>query len=65
VEYTAQTLEQMRQAQPLTAANPPAIAPVFIPGCSGKDGSCTWEGFSAAVRAAIDSRFVSNQPMLP
>jgi 4-phytase/acid phosphatase len=65
VEYTAQTLEQMRQAQPLTAANPPAIAPVFIPGCSGKDGSCTWEGFSAAVRRAIDSRFVSNQPMLP
>lgn len=58
VEYTAQTLEQMRQAQPLSDTNPPAVAPVFLPGCSQQDGSCTWEGFSAAMRSAIDPGYV-------
>jgi 4-phytase/acid phosphatase len=62
LEYTAQTLEQMRQAQALTTANPPALAPIFVPGCSRKDGACTWEGFSAAVNAAIDPGYVKAQP---
>jgi 4-phytase/acid phosphatase len=61
MEYTAQTLEQMRQAQPLTPTNPPATAPIFVPGCSQEDNSCTWEGFSAAVHAAIDPAYVSGQ----
>lgn len=61
LEYTAQALEQMRQAQPLTVANPPATAPIFVPGCSDKDFSCTWEGFSAVVRSAIDPAYVSSQ----
>jgi 4-phytase/acid phosphatase len=61
LEYTAQTLEEMRNSETLTRANPPATAPIFIPGCSGQDGSCTWEGFSAAVMAAIDPAYVSVQ----
>jgi 4-phytase/acid phosphatase len=61
LEYTAQTLEQMRNSETLTRANPPATAPIFVPGCSGQDGSCTWEGFSAAVMAAIDPAYVSVQ----
>ncbi len=59
LEYTAQTLEQMRNAETLTPANPPALAPIFIPGCSRQDLSCTWEGFSAAMRAAIDPAYVA------
>ena len=61
LEYIAQTLEQMRNAEPLTAANPPAQAPIFVPGCGRADLSCTWEGFSAAVRAAIDPASVAAQ----
>jgi len=59
LEYTAQTLEQMRKGLPLTPANPPAEAPIFVPGCSRPDRSCTWEGFSAALRQAIDPAYVS------
>lgn len=61
LEYTAQTLEQMRNAQALTRDNPPATVPIFVPGCSRQDGSCTWEGFSAAARTAIDPAYVSGQ----
>ena len=61
LEYIAQTLEQMRNAEPLTTANPPAQAPIFVPGCGRADLSCTWEGFSAAVRAAIDPASVAAQ----
>ena len=32
--YLSQTLEQMRTLEPLTLKNPPALAPIFIPGCS-------------------------------
>jgi 4-phytase/acid phosphatase len=58
MEYTAQTLEQMRQLQPLTETNPPAAAPIFVPGCSGADQRCTWEGFAAAMHAAINPAYV-------
>lgn len=62
VRYTAQTLEQMRQAKPLTPDDPPADVPVFLPACSRKDFSCTWDGFSAALQQAIDPADVSAQP---
>jgi 4-phytase/acid phosphatase len=60
--YIAQSLEQMRQSQPLTADNPPGIAPIFVPGCSGPDLSCTWDGFSAAIQKAIDPAYVIPPP---
>lgn len=62
VEYRAQTLEQMRKAEPLTSANPPAEAPIFVPGCSRQDLSCSWEDFSAALRRAIDPADIVAQP---
>jgi 4-phytase/acid phosphatase len=62
LEYIAQTLEQMRNSQALTPANPPAVAPIFVPGCGRQDLSCTWEGFSAAMRASIDPAYVAAQP---
>ena len=52
LEYTAETLEQMREGQALSAANPPAALPIFIPGCSGPDMSCTWDGFASVVHSA-------------
>jgi 4-phytase/acid phosphatase len=61
LEYTAQTLEQMRQAQTLTPANPAATAPIFVPGCSRQDKSCTWEGFSTAVHAVVNPAYVNAQ----
>jgi 4-phytase/acid phosphatase len=61
LEYTAQTLEQMRNSEALTPANPPAIAPIFVPGCSRQDLSCSWEGFSAVMRASIDPAYVQVQ----
>ena len=61
LEYTAQTLDQMRQGQTLTTANPPAQDPIFVPGCSGADTSCTWDGFAAAVRQAISFSYVRLQ----
>jgi 4-phytase / acid phosphatase len=60
--YIAQSLEQMRQSQPLTADSGPGVAPIFIPGCSGPDLACTWEGFSAAIQKAIDPAYVVSQP---
>jgi 4-phytase/acid phosphatase len=62
VAFTAQTLEQMRNSEPLTPANPPAEAPIFVPACSGPDLSCTWDSFSAAMRQATDPAYVTPLP---
>jgi 4-phytase/acid phosphatase len=56
--YTAQTLEQMRMGSPLSLANPPGVAPIFIPGCGLADGSCAWDAFQQVVRNGIDPDFV-------
>lgn len=60
--FATQTLEQMRKSQPLTPSNPPAEAPIFVPGCSRADLSCTWDSFSAAMRQATDPAFVTALP---
>ena len=62
VAFTTQTLDQMRNAEPLTPANPPAEALIFIPACSRPDLSCTWDSFSAAMRQATDPAYVTAQP---
>lgn len=54
--YTAQTLDQMRNATPLSLATPPEREAVFVPGCSRADGSCAWSTFQSAVRAGFDAR---------
>jgi len=58
--YTAQTLEQMRKALPLTLDSPPAKAPLFVPGCSTADDAfrCGWKEFHRTLEAAIDPGFV-------
>jgi 4-phytase/acid phosphatase len=58
--YTAQTLEQMRKALPLTLDSPPAKATVFVPACStAKAGSpCEWKAFQHTIETAIDPAFV-------
>ncbi len=58
--YTAQTLEQMREAAPLTLDKPPAKAGIFIPGCSkGAAGfPCDWKDFERTLTTAIDPAFV-------
>jgi 4-phytase / acid phosphatase len=58
LEYTAQTLEQMHDGQTLTASNPPAEEPIFVPACSRDDMTCAFDGFQAAVRHAIDPAYV-------
>jgi hypothetical protein len=59
VYYTAQTLEQMRNAAPLTLEEPPAVARVFIPGCSKATSGfpCDWKDFARTLRSAIDPAF--------
>jgi 4-phytase/acid phosphatase len=54
--YRAQTLDQLHNLTPLTLAAPPAIAPVFIPGCSISNATfdCPLEDFVTVSRHAID-----------
>jgi len=59
LRYIAQTLEQMREEQTLSVTNPPAQAPIFVPGCGRKDMSCTWDSFSAVMHRAVNPVFVS------
>jgi 4-phytase/acid phosphatase len=55
LQFVAQTLDQLHAAMVLSPDNPPAIANVFVPGCStAADGyPCVWESFRATARAAI------------
>ena len=55
--YTAQTLDQMRNATPLSLGNPPDRVAVFVPGCSRADQSCAWSDFKAAIQAGINPAF--------
>ena len=54
--YVAQTLDQLRNQTPLTLAAPPAIAPVFIPGCSFGNATfdCPLRKFVELEKKAID-----------
>jgi 4-phytase/acid phosphatase len=56
--YTAQTLDQMRNAKPLSLQSPPERVPVFIPACGRADSSCDWKGFQQAVQEATLATFV-------
>ena len=54
--YTAQTLDQMRNAIPLSLENAPERVPVFIPGCSRADASCDWSSFQSMIHGAVSSQ---------
>ena len=57
--YSAQSLEQMRLASRLTLADPAQRVPIFVPGCSEQDFSCSWPSFQTTLDQAIDQRYVS------
>lgn len=57
VWYSAQTLEQMRDVVPLTAANPPERVPLRLACGSGED-ACSWDDFEKLLQQAIDPRDV-------
>ena len=54
--YVAQTLDQLRDRTALTLNTPPASAPVFIPGCSGRNATfdCPLAKFVELAKQAID-----------
>jgi 4-phytase/acid phosphatase len=54
--YVAQTMDQLRNQTALTLAAPPAIAPVFIPGCSIGNATfdCPLTSFMALAMDVID-----------
>ena len=56
VSYVTQTMDQLRNRTPLTLTAPPAIAPVFLPGCSKRNDTfdCSLEDFVTVSRHAID-----------
>lgn len=57
--YTTQTLEQMRSEVTLSLSEPPQRVPVFLPGCSTEDLSCSLHSFAQSVNQAIDPHNVS------
>jgi 4-phytase/acid phosphatase len=62
--YVAQTLDQMRDAAPLSLENPPARAPIFIPGCGGRgpDFDAPLASFVRQARRVIDPGFIAPEP---
>ncbi len=58
VRFLATTLDQMREATPMTLATPPPSELLSIPHCGAQ---CTWEEFARDVRGAIDPSRVDFQ----
>ncbi|MBS0663732.1 MAG: histidine-type phosphatase [Verrucomicrobia bacterium] len=62
--YVTQSLDQIRNLEPLSPENPPGLAPIFIPGCSdpvpGFDAPL--EKFEEVLNRAIDPAFVLADP---
>ena len=60
LQFVAQTLDQMHAATPLSVANPPPIANLFVPGCSTSTVgyACDWTSFVRTATAAIAPEFV-------
>jgi 4-phytase/acid phosphatase len=57
LRYVAQSLDQMRDAVPLSLASPPEGQDVAVPGCPA--AQCPWAQAQAAFQKAIDPQFVS------
>jgi 4-phytase/acid phosphatase len=62
--YVAQTLDQQRDAASLSLGNPPALAPIFIPGCGGVGPSfdAPLKAFVRQARRVIDPAFIAPEP---
>ncbi len=57
LRYIAQTLDQMRDATPLSVAAGPAGQDVGLPGCPAS--GCSWNTARATIEKAIDPQFVA------
>lgn len=55
VFFVSQTLDQIRFLRPLTAEQPPSIAPIFVPGCSdpAPTYACSVKDFARVISAAV------------
>jgi len=64
VSYVAQTLEQLREASPLSLESPPALSAIFVPGCggSGPEFDAPLASFVRAARRVIAPAFVAEEP---
>jgi 4-phytase/acid phosphatase len=64
ITYVSQTLDQMREAAPLSLDNPPALSPVFVPGCggSGPGFDAPLASFVRQARRLIDPAFIASEP---
>lgn len=62
-QFIAQSLDQMRDAAPLTMSSPPVEQDLEIPGCDSlaDDGGCSSSAFKATLQRAIDPAFVSER----
>jgi 4-phytase/acid phosphatase len=60
VFFMTQTLEQMRSGETLDLRHPPERVPVFVPGCSRVDFSCTLAAFSHLTQTATRLRSASD-----
>jgi 4-phytase/acid phosphatase len=58
-EFVAQSLDQMRDATPLSLRTPPLRTEVVIPACKTAQQleGCPWDGFKRATTNAIDPHF--------
>jgi 4-phytase/acid phosphatase len=58
LSFTGQSLAQLRNREPLSAARPPPTAPVFIPGCSeaGPGYDCPLDRLERRLAEATDPR---------
>jgi 4-phytase/acid phosphatase len=65
LRYLAQTLDQMRNASPLSIAAPPAGQDVSLPGCEAaqRDKGCPWETARLTMQKAIDPQFTLMEPI--
>lgn len=57
VFFIAQTLDQIRNLTPLTGAEKPSMAPVYVPGCSGPapEYACSVDGFVRVISEAVQA----------
>jgi 4-phytase/acid phosphatase len=58
LRYAAQTPDQMRNAEPLTFAAPPAMQELDVPGCAPARDDCRLEQFTEIGWKAIDPSFI-------
>jgi 4-phytase / acid phosphatase len=62
--YVAQSLDQQRDAVILSLEKPPALSPIFIPGCSGTGPNfdAPLKAFVRQARKVIDPAFIAPEP---